>query len=823
MEKMKVTVSSIRKKGLTGASSQDSGSQSKLLGQKERTVLFDNMTTILAYLLNTVNSNDILWEKSFAGVDADSISTIGSDGKALPVDSAISTAKNIVSKTEKGGRDGLIHTLEECSKDAIASVIKLYFQSCDVPLVPAAVCLQMSNLKDASTNIEGLKVCLGGIPDISILGLLCTVLNRIGSSKHKLSYTFGPLVFLPRFDSQTFSKNSINREVYDKMDILRTTASVVKVMEVLISRCDEVFVDLVPAKAFEKPVATVARIPVQIATKPNKLPIVAAKAQAPPKKAPVQLPQARIEFGFDAEGPNEMSVTEGEIVEILEQGGDGWWLARSIQDGVTQGLVPADYCILLPPEEMIALHPPVPEQHAYHDDSDDDDHNFATRGPAPTPYLSGSGDSGYDEEPDQEPSGIRNPNPDLLSMKQQLLDLLHDLQAEQYEKECLLEENRNMKVDCQRLEQELQAAKKVQTSNDNSTRKELFDARAKLESAERAAQSAKDAEAAAKRQLSDFQGKNKNLEAQLQQSHADVARLHDQIAELMREKDELKKHIESLKISQIDAKIAETRAAVERNKNVPSDVSSSSSSNTTPRKAFPIPPSIPNRTPVSAPRHDDYTEKEYQSPSTSAAVPPPIPKQSSSAFSLPTMSVTPSALKRTPVPVSSPAVEKPPVPSPSSSIAATSAPTVGEKRAAPPSRFSFTRKSASESPAPTPAPAVSAPARPSVTSASSSASSNNDKYEKMRKMGLPEEAILHAMARDKAASGDNSGSSHVQAPPAPTQRTSVPRPAPPQRPSLDGSSSSSNAGYGQSKPSSAAPFRLPAAPMAFKPSSMNKQ
>ncbi|EGX49579.1 class II myosin, variant 2 [Orbilia oligospora] len=74
----------------------------------------------------------------------------------------------------------------------------------------------------------------------------------------------------------------------------------------------------------------------------------------PPAATPSQDPMARALYDFAGQSANELTLTKGEILIILQKEGNGWWLAKKADD--TQGWAPSAYL----KEEEAAKPPPPP-------------------------------------------------------------------------------------------------------------------------------------------------------------------------------------------------------------------------------------------------------------------------------------------------------------------------------------------------------------------------------------------------------------------------------------------------------------------------------
>ena len=93
-------------------------------------------------------------------------------------------------------------------------------------------------------------------------------------------------------------------------------------------------------------------------------PLSAVKKYTPPPAQPLPpsspssgLKKAKVIFLYDAENPDEISVKEGDIVEVLqfedETEQEGWWMVKCANG--RQGLVPDNFVELIPPLPAVNL------------------------------------------------------------------------------------------------------------------------------------------------------------------------------------------------------------------------------------------------------------------------------------------------------------------------------------------------------------------------------------------------------------------------------------------------------------------------------------
>ena len=74
-----------------------------------------------------------------------------------------------------------------------------------------------------------------------------------------------------------------------------------------------------------------------------------APSKPPPPTATAPLRKAKVVYTYQAENHDEVTVTTGEVVEVVEfedeTGQEGWWKVRC---GANEGLVPDNFVELLP-------------------------------------------------------------------------------------------------------------------------------------------------------------------------------------------------------------------------------------------------------------------------------------------------------------------------------------------------------------------------------------------------------------------------------------------------------------------------------------------
>ncbi|KAL2432227.1 Myosin-1 [Exophiala dermatitidis] len=109
---------------------------------------------------------------------------------------------------------------------------------------------------------------------------------------------------------------------------------------------------------------------------PPPPPPPAAAAAPPPSK-----PQAKVKYDFNSPNANELSITAGEIVEIVQKEGNGWWLCKNPQTNA-QGWAPSAYVEEI--EQRAAAPPPPPAPPA--------------APPRPTPSVVLNGGQGHQQQ-----------------------------------------------------------------------------------------------------------------------------------------------------------------------------------------------------------------------------------------------------------------------------------------------------------------------------------------------------------------------------------------------------------------------------------------
>ncbi|KAI8616412.1 hypothetical protein BC830DRAFT_1118190 [Chytriomyces sp. MP71] len=84
-----------------------------------------------------------------------------------------------------------------------------------------------------------------------------------------------------------------------------------------------------------------------------------------PNRDPVPAPpprsgkQTKVLYQFDAEGPGELSIRKGDVINVIEEVDEGWWIGELADGSGRQGMFPANYCEVI---ETVALSRPPPPQ-----------------------------------------------------------------------------------------------------------------------------------------------------------------------------------------------------------------------------------------------------------------------------------------------------------------------------------------------------------------------------------------------------------------------------------------------------------------------------
>ncbi|KAJ3066426.1 hypothetical protein HDU98_010302, partial [Podochytrium sp. JEL0797] len=70
--------------------------------------------------------------------------------------------------------------------------------------------------------------------------------------------------------------------------------------------------------------------------------------------------QTRVLYQFDAEGPGELSIRKGDLINIIEEVDEGWWIGELSDGSGQRGMFPANYCEVIEPAESSYRQPSPP-------------------------------------------------------------------------------------------------------------------------------------------------------------------------------------------------------------------------------------------------------------------------------------------------------------------------------------------------------------------------------------------------------------------------------------------------------------------------------
>lgn len=99
-----------------------------------------------------------------------------------------------------------------------------------------------------------------------------------------------------------------------------------------------------------------------------------SSAQSVPKAAPAQLTATAL-YDFDAQGDDELPVTEGEILTVIDKSNDDWWTVKNSRG--KQGVVPAQYVELNTLDAAQSAATGRPVESDPEDNSDEEDERMA--------------------------------------------------------------------------------------------------------------------------------------------------------------------------------------------------------------------------------------------------------------------------------------------------------------------------------------------------------------------------------------------------------------------------------------------------------------
>ena len=324
-----------------------------LLDAKERKLLMDNMKGLLVHLRVRV----------FMERQGNNKVTLFAPGVSTA--ERLADARAIAGIIERDGPTRMVDSLQTFTPATLAGVVKLAFQSSDAPLIPANVCGEIVFLQQESArqgkelDVEALREALGKASARSIdhLGQLCALLSTDDTPAQSLSYQWGPLLFLPRFDH----KSAATKE-YERMDIMSATPSVVAATRYMIEKVVDVFFldddDAIARKAEDLAkrlmAATVAAVPLasggahasasasasasEAGSKNNIRTSSSTNSLSNKSKRPELF---KAVYAFAAETPEEINFEEGEIIAVFDKADDGWWTGRNERG--EEGLFPGTY------------------------------------------------------------------------------------------------------------------------------------------------------------------------------------------------------------------------------------------------------------------------------------------------------------------------------------------------------------------------------------------------------------------------------------------------------------------------------------------------
>lgn len=249
----------------------------------------------------------------------------------------VQDAKSIAMVGETNGLASMLETLHLFTIQSISNVVKLVLLNSDAPLLPLSVLgevvfLQQKTVKEkgsgAPLDVDALRGALGKAParNIDLLGQLITLLSEDKeASSSKLAYTFGPLLFLPRFDNDS----KISRE-YAGFDVLGSTGAVVAATKTMIDMVSDVFAldDL----EIIKQQAEKMHNKISMQNLPIDLKGIQHLGLSGKSDSSTSLGNKRdknnkykVAYSFEAENEGEISIREGETVMVLVKAEDGWW------------------------------------------------------------------------------------------------------------------------------------------------------------------------------------------------------------------------------------------------------------------------------------------------------------------------------------------------------------------------------------------------------------------------------------------------------------------------------------------------------------------
>lgn len=368
------------------------------LSKQEVAELMDHLKTIIIHLRARIE-----YERSIAttSIEADekmhlfdTATTKGDGGDvSLAVSRTVSDARAIITIAQTGNKN-LVDALRTFGLLALAAIVRLAFQASELPLIDNCVCAEVFVLHEnaqkqgQSIDVDDLRAALGKAKarSIDILGQLIALLSKDVLNRTRLAYTWGPLIFMPRFDG----KNTTLAAEYRNFDICKMSIMVNAVTKQMIDEHVDIF-SLEDDEAIEKYAVEIHEAynmqvnAARISVTPSAASSSSLRDSSSNRSdnvrlsssfhrsgqfAPPKLEKCVVGFDFEKESVLEMTVERDQILEVLDKGDDGWWKVRS-EDG-TEGLVPANYVEILEEEEEDSRMPPPPPPPPQHYDYQDD-------------------------------------------------------------------------------------------------------------------------------------------------------------------------------------------------------------------------------------------------------------------------------------------------------------------------------------------------------------------------------------------------------------------------------------------------------------------
>jgi len=329
--------------------------ETNLLNKEEVQQLMEHVKYLLVYLRARVELS--MQEAEAKKEAAPAVHVFESNPDTANPLKTLSDAR-VIQAVASAGHHNLLETLNNFQISTIANVVHLIFRSAEAPLIKPEILAEILSLEDAATRskttiaVDDIRAALGKLSarNVDLLGQLIGLMATDSVGSTRLSYCWGPLLFVPRFDS---SKASVTKE-YESFDLMRQTRVVVNVTKQMIDLCDEIFalddhnhvLSIVRQiqEVTRKKLAAAAVVPTKVT--PAKIAKESSnqslkRVSLEDDKKDVGLGQCKVIFAFEAQYNPEISVDVGEILDILEVGQDDWWLVRTSDN--QEGLVPESY------------------------------------------------------------------------------------------------------------------------------------------------------------------------------------------------------------------------------------------------------------------------------------------------------------------------------------------------------------------------------------------------------------------------------------------------------------------------------------------------